>query len=252
MKQQPYLNLDFFTTPAHPCSYLPPQQATMCIVDPKQASNLITYTTLCANGFRRNGDTIYRPHCDRCSACIPLRIPVGDFMPRRRHRRTLKRNIGLEVQPLPAGYNSLHYDLYCRYQRARHPNGGMDKATPDDYRSFLCSSWCDTVFYEFQRDGSLVAVVVVDHLIDALSAVYSFYDPTLPHLNLGSYLVLWLIATAQQLKLDWLYLGYWIQQSKKMRYKSEYRPQQRLIDNRWVTVGYLEKPQRDGGLGEGI
>ncbi|MDH3412380.1 MAG: GNAT family N-acetyltransferase, partial [Gammaproteobacteria bacterium] len=117
--------------------------------------------------------------------------------------------------------------------RARHPGGSMDNPSEEQYREFLSCSWGNTVFFEFRLEGQLAAVAVSDVLDDGLSAVYTFFDPALSKRSLGAYGILWQIEEARRLNLDWLYLGYWIETSPKMRYKGDYRPQQRLIDGRW-------------------
>ncbi|MDX1513735.1 MAG: GNAT family N-acetyltransferase, partial [Gammaproteobacteria bacterium] len=127
-----------------------------------------------------------------------------------------------------------HFALYKAYMHARHRGGSMDNPTPKQFREFLCSSWADTEFFEFRLGRQLAAVAVCDRLGDGLSAVYTFFDPTLSNRSLGTYAILWEIEHTRRLGLEWLYLGYLIEASSKMRYKSDYRPQQRFIDGRWL------------------
>jgi arginine-tRNA-protein transferase len=184
-------------------------------------------------GFRRSGEYVYRPHCVGCNACIPARVPVAQFKPRRVQRRTWKQNADVRVVRRPADYDLEHFALYRRYIAQRHPGGGMDSADPGQYLEFLTSSWCDTAFYEFRADSRLLAVAVVDHLWQGLSAVYTFFDPEEEARSLGTYAVLWEIEEARRRGLAFLYLGYWIKECPKMRYKGTFRPLQVYRDGCW-------------------
>ena len=140
------------------------------------------------------------------------------------------------LQGVAQVFEQSHYDLYLQYQNRRHAGGNMAESTTDEYMDFLGSSWCTTQFVEFSRAEKLIAVAVVDRLPNALSAVYTFFDPEFSDFSPGVYAVLWQIEWAKQLKLDWLYLGFWIKNCKKMSYKTEYHPFQILIDNRWLDI----------------
>lgn len=225
-----------FATPPHPCGYLPSKVATTVFADPRAANSSDMYTVLSSHGFRRSGDHLYRPQCAECSACVPVRIPVRRFRPSRSQSRVWKRNAELEVVAHDGTFDQSHFDLYADYMHARHRGGSMDNPTPEQYREFLCSNWADTLFFEFRLRSRLAAVAVCDRLGDGLSAMYTFFDPALASRSLGAYAILWEIEQTRRLGLDWLYLGYWIEASSKMRYKSAYRPQQRLIDGRWTEV----------------
>ena len=228
--------LRFFATPPHACSYLSDRDAVTVYVDPESPKDKNVYSNLSRHGFRRSGEQIYVPQCTNCSACVPVRIPVGDFVARRAHNRTAKRNADLDVAVRPAQFDPEHFALYERYIKARHAGGGMDNPTPDEYLQFLTSSWCDTRFIEFRAEGRLLAVAVTDVLLDGLSAVYTFFDPAAARRGLGVYAVLWQIEEAKRRQLDWLYLGYWVAGSPKMNYKVEYQPQQHLREGRWVPT----------------
>ncbi len=223
----------FFATPAHDCSYLPGNDATTLFVDPEFPKDARVYTLLSRNGFRRSGEHVYRPNCQDCTACVPIRLPVEMFSPRRSQRRTLRDNRDLRVLPRQSEFYEEHFLLYSRYLGARHPHGGMDNPTRKQYREFLLSSWADTLLYEFRLAGHLVAVAVTDHLTDGLSAVYTFFDPDFSRRCIGTYCILWQIEETRQLGFEWLYLGYWIANSPKMLYKQEFQPQEHFIDGRW-------------------
>ena len=229
--------LRLYATPGHPCSYLSGREATTVFVDPSLPKNPMLYTLLSRLGFRRSGTHIYLPGCARCSACIPVRIPVDRFRPRRIHRRVRAANRDLSFRILPAHFDARHFALYRRYLATRHARGGMDDPTPEQYRDFLTSTWCDTSFFEYALGESVVAVSVIDRLADALSCVYTFFDPVQSRRSLGTYAILHAIEVARRHSLDWLYLGYYIADSPKMRYKSDYLPQERLVDGRWRATG---------------
>lgn len=233
MSQNTHFNL--YATPPHQCSYLPTLQAMTVFIDPHFPKDTSLYNTLSQHGFRRSGEHLYRPHCHNCEACIPVRLPVRLFKPRRSQRRIWKKNQDLTVSAVAKQFNGEHFDLYCRYLAARHPGAGMDKPTPESYLQFLTSSWSMTVFYEFRWQRQLLAIAVVDQFDKGLSAVYTFFDPDYPHRSLGVYAILWEIEQTQHLQLDWLYLGYWIKECQKMRYKIEYQPLEYYFNGRWQT-----------------
>jgi arginine-tRNA-protein transferase len=222
-----------FATPAHACSYLPERDATTLFVDPEFPKEIGVYTLLSRNGFRRSGEHVYRPNCEACSACVPVRVPVDRFVPRRSQRRTLRANRDVDVIVRENTFCEEHFLLYDRYLGARHANGGMDNPTRKQYREFLLSSWADTLLYEFRLGTRLIAVAVADRLMDGLSSVYTFFDPQLRGRGIGTYCILWQIEETRRLGLDWLYLGYWIAESPKMLYKKEFMPQERFVDGRW-------------------
>ena len=234
----PSARLRLYATPGHPCSYLAGREATTVFVDPYRPKDPVLYTLLSRLGFRRSGTHIYRPGCAGCSACVPVRIPVARFRPRRIHRRVRAANRDLSFRIRPAGFDAAHYSLYERYVAARHPGGGMDNPSPEQYRDFLTSTWCDTSFFEYSLGGVVLAVSVIDRLNDALSCVYTFFEPAYAQRSLGTYAILHAIEVAHRESLEWLYLGYYIADSPKMRYKADYRPQERFVDGRWRVAGH--------------
>jgi len=227
------IRLSFYATPTHDCSYLPDRQAITLFADPSVELDNHIYSTLSQFGFRRSGKHIYRPSCPTCSACIPVRIPVNEFMPKRTHKRIWKANRDIEVNMLGAEYRQDQHDLYNKYIQARHPEGGMNDPDPEKYMEFLTSEWSVTRFLEFRLEGQLLAVAVVDQLEDGFSAVYTFFDPDISKRSLGTLGILWSIEFTRELELDWLYLGYWIQECPKMSYKSQFQPLQQFIQGHW-------------------
>lgn len=228
----------FYTSPAHACSYLSDRAAATVFLDLDYPKDRRLYTLLSQNGFRRSGPHIYRPRCPDCNACTPVRVRVADFQPRRSHRRAWQKNRDLRVKSCESGFRLEHFSLYQRYLVGRHPGGGMDDSTPQQYIDFLTSAWCETVFCEFRLEEKLLAVAVLDRLEDGLSAVYTFFDPDYVQRSLGVFTVLWSIQETRRQGFDWLYLGYWIPSAAKMRYKCEYRPQEHFRHGRWMAADH--------------
>ena len=224
----------FFATPPHACSYLEGREAVTVFAHPGASPDRVTFTALSRQGFRRSGPHVYRPHCPGCDACIPVRIPVREFRPRRSQRRAWRANGDVQVSALAPTLTSEQYALYARYVKTRHAGGGMDAPTPGQCRELLTSPWSETTFYEFRTAAGLLAVGVVDRLEDGLSAVYTFFDPDAAGRSPGVFVVLWEIEQARRLGLEWLYLGYWVRESPKMRYKAEYRPLELLREGVWT------------------
>jgi arginine-tRNA-protein transferase len=229
-------DLKVYTTYPHSCSYLDDQEATTLFVDPRQPMDKLLYSNLSQMGFRRSGNHIYRPHCTHCNACIPARIPIASFEPKRSQRRAWKRNRDLTVHRSPHLRDEAAFDLYRRYIEQRHADGDMYPPDRDQYESFLNDAWDCTHYYRFYDRNTLVALAVVDELQDGLSAIYTFFEPTADSRSLGSYAILWQIEQTRRMGLDYLYLGYWIRGCRKMAYKSDYRPLELYLNNRWTAV----------------
>lgn len=237
LPNEPHLQrLQFYATTAYPCGYLPDRQAQSLIAAPYHLVDAVMYSRLIQQGFRRSGKFTYRPYCTHCQSCVPVRLPVERLQPTRSQRRAWRRHAGLHAKILPLHYAEAHFALYQAYQRSRHPAGGMDADGVEQYQSFLMQSNVESALVEFREGPTLRMVSVVDCVVDGLSAVYTFYDCTDPTASYGTYSILWLADWCRRQGLPYLYLGYWIAESRKMAYKARFRPIEALIDHVWQPL----------------
>lgn len=222
-----------FHTLEHPCGYFGERLARNLVIDPLAKGLPQIYGNALERGFRRSGGHVYRPHCRACSACVAARVPVADFRPDRSQRRCLARNAGVAATLAEPGRTAERFALYRRYLEARHPGGGMDDPSVEDFERFLTCPWSPTRFLELRQGGRLLGVAVTDVLPHGLSAVYTFYEPDLADRGLGTLAILEQIAWARREGLPHLYLGYWIAGHPKMHYKSRFRPLELLGPDGW-------------------
>ncbi len=242
LSELPFSTLQFYATAPYPCSYLPARQARSQVAAPGQLINADTYSRLVQQGFRRSGLFTYRPHCDTCKACVPVRLDVDRHQANRNQRRAWRRHANLRAFVAELAWSTEHYALYLAYQQHRHPGGGMDEDSRTQYAQFLLTTRVNTRLVEFRdADNRLMMVSIIDVLDRGLSSVYTFYDPQAEG-SLGTYSILWQIAQCRMLNLPWLYLGYWIADSRKMAYKAGFTPQQRLIDGVWYPSSDSPEP----------
>jgi leucyl-tRNA---protein transferase len=231
--------LSLYATAEYPCSYLDGKTARSQVATPVSHIDADIYSELVKQGFRRSGDITYRPYCNHCNACVPARIPVNDFDPNRSQQRAWRRHEQLVAKEKPLVLNHEHFDLYQLYLSQRHPNGGMDKDTVENYQQFLLTTHVNTRLIEFSENNKVVMVSIVDVLNDGLSSVYTFFRPDQTSgqkSSFGIYNILWQIVLCRTLGLPYLYLGYWVKGSPKMDYKANFKPLEGLKNYEWVTL----------------
>jgi arginine-tRNA-protein transferase len=237
----------FYLTAPSPCPYLPGQEERKVFTHLVGRRAVELNEILTQGGFRRSQTIAYRPACERCRACVSVRVPVNEFEPSANMRRVLKANRDLVGVTMPNQPTSEQYSLFRRYLDTRHGAGGMADMTVLDYAMMVEDSHVETRLIEYRRrgpdtaingrgHGDLIATCLTDVLADGLSMVYSFYDPGMAERSLGTFLILDHIAKARQMKLPYVYLGYWVAGSRKMAYKARFLPQDRLMPDGWVRV----------------
>ena len=221
-----------FLSTEHPCGYLPARSARNAYLDPDFVLTPERYTWLLAQGFRRSGVHVYRPYCQHCQSCAPARVPVRSFQPTRAQRRCLARNAAVQVRVVHQ-LTDEHFALYNRYLAARHAGGGMESGNRESFHAFLECDWGAVEYWEFRENRDVLAVAVVDRVPQALSAVYTFFEPGQQARSLGTLAVLRQIEHAREQRLAWVYLGYWVPDSRKMDYKKNFRPLELLTSEGW-------------------
>ena len=220
----------FFATPTAPCPYLPGRTERKLFTplvggDPNRLHDLLS-----ASGFRRSQSIVYKPACDGCRACVPVRIRAADFVASRTQRKIERRNADLVVRAQPPLATAEQYALFRRYQRSRHTDSGMANMDFGDYQDMIEDTTVDTAVVEFRHpDGRLVGACLSDKMGDGFSLCYSFFDPDEPRRSMGSHMVMWHVQEAVRLNLPYVYLGYWIAESPKMAYKANFRPLEGLV-----------------------
>ena len=233
MKSSTSEQTKLYITPAHPCSYLASEEAQTLFVDPRKIISSQLYSGLTERGFRRSGSHIYKPHCENCNKCIPIRLDVSTFRANKTQRRVLKQNSDLECRVEKTEFTKTSYTLFEKYIEARHKDGDMYPATEDQFKSFLLSPWGNTHSVNFYLEGALVSSAVTDIQLRSISAIYTFFEPDQSNRSLGTLSILKQIELASSLSRKHVYLGYWINESDKMDYKKNYRPNEQLIDGYW-------------------
>lgn len=227
----------FFTTAPMACPYLDDRLERKIVTELTGPDARLLHDSLSRSGFRRSHSIAYAPACEGCSACVPVRVVVDDFEASRNLRRAEKSNQDLYVTIAPAKATAEQYRLFSHYQKSRH--GGSDMALMGfyDYRSMVEGSPIDTNLVEFRdAEGTLVATCLMDAMDDGLSAVYSFFDTDSPRRSLGTTMVLWMIAEAKRRGLPYVYLGYWIAESRKMAYKTKFSPLEGFSKQGWNPI----------------
>jgi arginine-tRNA-protein transferase len=246
----------FYLTAPSPCPYLlgKEERKVFTHLVGERAGELNDLLT--QGGFRRSQSIAYRPACDACRACISVRVVVDDFQSTRNMRRVLEKNTDVVAEMRRATPSSEQYSVFRAYLDSRHRDGGMADMTVLDYAMMVEDSHVTTKIVEYRqraqshspardrereragagRGGRLMAVSLTDVLGDGLSMVYSYFDPDEAWRSLGTFAILDHIERARQMRLPYLYLGYWVRGSKKMDYKARFLPQERLMPAGWLRV----------------
>jgi len=225
--------IQFYVTTRYPCGYIDNQEAQSIVATPYKKIDTNTYADLIQKGFRRSGQYVYKPNCHKCSACIPIRVCVEKFKRSKSQNRTLKKHSFVTAKILPLNFEEEHYNLYVSYQNNRHRIGSETDNDITDYNDFLIKSNVDTEMIEFRANDKLMMVTIIDKVKHGISAVYTFYDCNDSKLSLGTYSILWLLNFCKNENLNYLYLGYWINESMKMRYKINFKPYELIINGTW-------------------
>ena len=228
--------IKLFRTAPHPCSYKEDETAATVFVDPELSITQHLNSRLTELGYRRSGAHLYRPDCKYCCSCISCRLPVAQFKRGKRFQRIWNRNADVRVKECSQLSGDAPYLLYHEYIEKRHSNGDMYPPTQEQFDTFIRSNTEGGQYYCFYIEDNLIAVGVSDVLDGGLSAVYTFFDPSLEKRSLGNFVILWQIERARSLGLDHLYLGYWIKNCAKMEYKSTFRPLEMLLEGKWVLL----------------
>ncbi len=230
----------FFITAPAPCPYLPGRLERKVFTHLVGQDARSLNTQLSRGGFRRSQNIAYRPACEGCGACVSVRVPVKQFSLGKSFQRVIERNRDLQSTPVRAKATSEHYGVFRDYIDTRHGNGGMAEMSVLDFAAMVDETFVDSHLMEYRfiaepdEPGELVGAVLVDMLDDGLSLIYSFYEPAFENRSLGTFIILDQILRAKRMGLDYLYLGYWVNGSPKMEYKSRFLPQERLIPDGWT------------------
>jgi arginine-tRNA-protein transferase len=238
MQRPPRRPQFFYTTAPLPCPYLPGRTERKIVTELSGTEAEALHERLSRAGFRRSHNIAYAPVCPGCQACVPIRVVSEDFTPDRTQRRILRANADLTVSEMPARATAEQFTLFQRYQKNRHADGDMAAMGYYDYRAMIEDTPISTGILEF-RDAQdrLLGACLTDWLADGLSAVYSFFDTDQEKRSLGTFAVLWLIGRARSLGLPYVYLGYWVPESRKMAYKARFRPSEILMSGAWHRLG---------------
>ena len=225
--------IQFYVTTNYSCGYINGQDAQSIVATPYKNVNSKNFKSLISQGFRRSGQYVYKPNCKNCKACIPIRLLASNFKASRSQKRLKKYLNKLSVKLLPLNFNEEHYNLYVNYQNKRHRNNDKSEDDVADYNDFLINSNVNSKLVEFRLNNQLKIITIIDIIDDGISAVYTFYDCSDQKLSLGTMSIIWLLEYCKKESLPFLYLGYWIYESQKMKYKINFKPYELMIEGVW-------------------
>ena len=225
--------IQFYKTTEYNCSYIDKMYAQSLVVTPYKSIDQNIFQDLIEKGFRRSGQYIYKPSCKSCTACIPIRLTVQKFLSSRSQKRIFKKHQHFDVREVSFAFKQEHFDLYSKYQNKRHSSINNDQNKIDDYNDFLIKSNVNSKLVEFW-DGDLLKIVsIIDMMSDGISAVYTFFDPDDEKVSYGTYSIIWLINWCKNQQFKYMYLGYWIGECNKMKYKTNFKPYELYIKGYW-------------------
>jgi len=225
--------IQFYTTTKYSCSYIDKMDAQSLVVTPYKSINQTNFQDLVEKGFRRSGQYVYKPNCEICTACIPIRLVVKEFLPSKTQKRTYQKHEHLRVQEAPLIFKQEHFDLYLKYQNKRHSYLKNNHNNLSDYNDFLIKSNVKSKLLEFWDGDLLKIVTIIDIVNDGISAVYTFFDPDDTKVSYGTFSITWLINWCKTQQLKYMYLGYWIGDCDKMKYKTNFKPYELYIKGYW-------------------
>ena len=225
--------IQFYVTTNYSCGYINGQDAQSIVATPYKNVNSKNFKSLISQGFRRSGQYVYKPNCKNCKACIPIRLLASNFKASRSQKRLKKYLNELTVKLLPLNFNEEHYNLYVNYQNKRHRNNDKSEDDVADYNDFLINSNVNSKLVEFRLNNQLKIITIIDIIDNGISAVYTFYDCSDQKLSLGTMSIIWLLEYCKKESLPFLYLGYWIYESQKMKYKINFKPYELMIEGVW-------------------
>lgn len=225
--------IQFYTTTKYSCSYIDKMDAQSLVATPYKSIKQSVFHDLIEKGFRRSGQYIYKPNCESCTACIPIRLVANKFLPSKTQKRIIKKHSYLRTKEAPLVFKQNHFELYRKYQNARHKVKNEEQNDLDDYNDFLIKSNVQSKLMEFWDGDSLKIVSIIDLVNDGISAVYTFFDPDDRKVSFGTYAVTWLINWCKTQQLKYIYLGYWIGDCDKMKYKTNFKPYELYIGGYW-------------------
>lgn len=253
MKHQPLFDTRFFfSTAPLPCPYLTGRMERRVVTELIGRDAVDLHEQLSLAGFRRSHGIAYVPACAGCDACKAVRVLADRFQPSRSQRRVLNRNADISAEVRDAVATHKQFQLFAAYQRGRHGDGDMSKMDFFDYQGLVEDTSVDTHVIEFRDCGGvLVGACLTDRMANGLSAVYSFFDPGLDDRSLGSFMILWLIAEARRLGLDYVYLGFWIPDCTKMAYKRRFQPMEVRTSRGWMPLEEVAPGIGRDGAGSG-
>ncbi len=238
MNENPFLlDLNFYKTPKTKCPYLPQKKEELIFTHLNSLHPDLTHDLMAKSGFRRSHGILYKPNCENCSECIPIRINAKKFVLSKNFKRIINKNNDLNSSEVDLLGTPEHFDLFNKYQRKRHSSGNMSLMLFEDYKSMIEDSPVDTVLFEYRKknNNQLYAVALTDKLLDGYSMVYTFFDPDEKRRSLGTYLVIDHINKTNKNSFSYLYLGYFIKDCEKMAYKKKFKPSEFLENKEWHT-----------------